>query len=394
MAANGRPLEALAAAAPLLDDASVRDQARLHAAVATAEALLASGRTGEAIAVTETWQPVAARHREELPLIEPVLLEPARVRDVVRRPARRGDRVLGADLRLGARAPVGPGHGRRGGRARLGLAGTREGPDGAAVLPRERVAAARRRRGRDARLGARRDRPGRGAGRRARAGAPGGDGDGPLAARAQGLRARARARAGLERGGRRRALARVRARARGERARTVARPGRVRGARAARALSPRRSGRGGAGARSPRRPGRRARSRRSPPPTPRRSWRSTEARCWRSPSASRASTRCCSAPRPRTPPPPRTAARAARRAPARRPRARPPGCGSARAALPPTLHGAVVADELTAREREIALLAAGGLSSRADRRPAGRLRSHGRQPPPARVPQARHRPPR
>ena len=50
--------------------------------------------------------------------------------------------------------------------------------------------------------------------------------------------------------------------------------------------------------------------------------------------------------------------------------------------------------ELTPREREIALLAAAGESSRADRRPARALRPHRRQPPAERVPQARgHAPP-
>jgi len=74
VAAQGRPLEALAAAEPLLRDAGVREQARLQAAAAAAEALLSLGRLDDAIALTETWQPIARRHRDELPLVEPVLL--------------------------------------------------------------------------------------------------------------------------------------------------------------------------------------------------------------------------------------------------------------------------------------------------------------------------------
>ncbi len=73
VAARGRPHEALAAASALLGDASVSEPARLHAAVATAEALLALGRTDEAIAVSETWEPVARGHREALPLVAGML---------------------------------------------------------------------------------------------------------------------------------------------------------------------------------------------------------------------------------------------------------------------------------------------------------------------------------
>ena len=73
-AAHGRPHEALAAALPLLEDASVREQARLPAVLAAAEALLSCGRTDEAVALTQAWEPVARRHREELPVLESVLL--------------------------------------------------------------------------------------------------------------------------------------------------------------------------------------------------------------------------------------------------------------------------------------------------------------------------------
>jgi DNA-binding CsgD family transcriptional regulator len=74
VAARGRPLEALAAATPLLKDADARDQARVHAAVAAVEALLSSGRTDRALELADTWLPVARRQREELPLMELVPL--------------------------------------------------------------------------------------------------------------------------------------------------------------------------------------------------------------------------------------------------------------------------------------------------------------------------------
>jgi DNA-binding CsgD family transcriptional regulator len=73
-AADGRPREALAEARPLLDGAHVGEQAQVQAAAAAVEALLSSGRTDEAIALTERWRPVAGRHRDELPLAEPLLL--------------------------------------------------------------------------------------------------------------------------------------------------------------------------------------------------------------------------------------------------------------------------------------------------------------------------------
>ena len=64
--------------------------------------------------------------------------------------------------------------------------------------------------------------------------------------------------------------------------------------------------------------------------------------------------------RPRPP----TARPAATRARARPPRARRCRLKACEDARPPTLLGELAAAELTAREREIALLAAGGLSSR------------------------------
>jgi len=71
-AASGRTHEALATATALLDDASAPETAHLHAAVAASESLLALGRSAEVIALTERWEPVAARHRE-LPLLQSLL---------------------------------------------------------------------------------------------------------------------------------------------------------------------------------------------------------------------------------------------------------------------------------------------------------------------------------
>ena len=69
----GRPLEALTLARPLLEDPTVRVQARLHAAVAAGEALAVSGGGDEALAISEAWGPVARRHVDELPIVELVL---------------------------------------------------------------------------------------------------------------------------------------------------------------------------------------------------------------------------------------------------------------------------------------------------------------------------------
>jgi DNA-binding CsgD family transcriptional regulator len=57
---------------PLLEDAGAPVAAHLHAAAAASEALLQLGRCAEAIAVTERWEPVAARHGE-LGLMEGLL---------------------------------------------------------------------------------------------------------------------------------------------------------------------------------------------------------------------------------------------------------------------------------------------------------------------------------
>jgi DNA-binding CsgD family transcriptional regulator len=73
-AAHERPREALAALRPLLHDSGVHERARMSAALGAVEALFQSGRTDEAVALAETWLPVARRLRDELPFAEPVLL--------------------------------------------------------------------------------------------------------------------------------------------------------------------------------------------------------------------------------------------------------------------------------------------------------------------------------
>jgi DNA-binding CsgD family transcriptional regulator len=73
-AGHERPQEALAALRPLLHDSGVHERARLNAALGAVEALFQSGRTDEAVALVETWLPAARRLRNELPFAEPVLL--------------------------------------------------------------------------------------------------------------------------------------------------------------------------------------------------------------------------------------------------------------------------------------------------------------------------------
>jgi DNA-binding CsgD family transcriptional regulator len=73
-AAQGRPQAALAAAQPLLHDGSVPDRARTTVALGAIEALFSTGGTSEAVALAEAWLPAARRHRGELPHAEPVLL--------------------------------------------------------------------------------------------------------------------------------------------------------------------------------------------------------------------------------------------------------------------------------------------------------------------------------
>ena len=72
--ALGQPLEALDAAVPLLRAGQAREQTRLRAALTVATALMMRGRGDEAVSVIGAWLPVAREHRDELPLIEEYLL--------------------------------------------------------------------------------------------------------------------------------------------------------------------------------------------------------------------------------------------------------------------------------------------------------------------------------
>jgi DNA-binding CsgD family transcriptional regulator len=73
-AAQGRPRAALAAAQPLLDDDSVDDGARTTVALGAVEALFSTGRTEEAVALIEASLAGARRRRDQLPHGEAVLL--------------------------------------------------------------------------------------------------------------------------------------------------------------------------------------------------------------------------------------------------------------------------------------------------------------------------------
>ena len=73
-AAQGRPGAALAAAQPLLHDDSVDDRARTTVALGAVEALFSTGRTDEALALIDASLPVARRLRDELPHAEVVLV--------------------------------------------------------------------------------------------------------------------------------------------------------------------------------------------------------------------------------------------------------------------------------------------------------------------------------
>jgi DNA-binding NarL/FixJ family response regulator len=72
--ALGRPLEALDAAAPLMSAGQAREQTRLRAALTVATALMMRGRGDEAVVVIDAWLPAAREHRDELPLLEDYLL--------------------------------------------------------------------------------------------------------------------------------------------------------------------------------------------------------------------------------------------------------------------------------------------------------------------------------
>lgn len=71
--AAGRSNEVLAEALPLLADAGVREAARAQAAVAAAEALLVQARYDATAELVAQWLPVAERHRTEVPVAAPVL---------------------------------------------------------------------------------------------------------------------------------------------------------------------------------------------------------------------------------------------------------------------------------------------------------------------------------
>ncbi len=70
----GRPLDALIAAAPLLESEQAREQTRLRAALTVGTALMMRGRSDKALAVIDEWLPVAQRHRDELAMLEGQLL--------------------------------------------------------------------------------------------------------------------------------------------------------------------------------------------------------------------------------------------------------------------------------------------------------------------------------
>lgn len=70
----GRPLDALSAADALLGSAQAREQTRLRAALTVGTALTMRGRSADAVSVLDAWLPAARRHRDELPLLEGYLL--------------------------------------------------------------------------------------------------------------------------------------------------------------------------------------------------------------------------------------------------------------------------------------------------------------------------------
>jgi DNA-binding CsgD family transcriptional regulator len=73
VAASGRSAEALASAVPLLREAGMPAPAQLHAVLAATEGLLATGRCEAAIALASGWLPAARRHEQVMPQAEPVL---------------------------------------------------------------------------------------------------------------------------------------------------------------------------------------------------------------------------------------------------------------------------------------------------------------------------------
>jgi ATP/maltotriose-dependent transcriptional regulator MalT len=73
-AGQGRPRAALAAARPLLSHPAVNERARTTLALGAVEALFASGKFDEAVAIAEDHLPLAGRLRDQLPHAEAVLL--------------------------------------------------------------------------------------------------------------------------------------------------------------------------------------------------------------------------------------------------------------------------------------------------------------------------------
>jgi DNA-binding CsgD family transcriptional regulator len=65
---SGRPLDALAAATPILERADVGDRVAIHAALAAEPAYAATGRAGEAIALAGRWRDAALRLGDQLPM--------------------------------------------------------------------------------------------------------------------------------------------------------------------------------------------------------------------------------------------------------------------------------------------------------------------------------------
>ena len=346
-------------ALPLLADPRAPETARLHAAMAAGEALIACGRAEQARALVAEWVPAAARRAAAMPWAEPVLRS---MQGYALRSAGRPveaiavhEAVYEASLRLGSGEACAVEAGM------LGYAWLARGRvrDGAALLPRERDAAARRRRGRHAPVGARG--PGAGVPRRratrqaARAALAEMEAA-PLAHLGFGIEvtlARAWVAAAEGELSRARALALEgadEARARGHDG--FERPRTARGAPAGGAAGDALAALGATVEGPFAAPRRRARRR---PATGRRS--ST----W--PSGSRAPGCCSSPPRPPARPAPPSAP-TGREASARRAEARATAwlrdCEGAR---PPALRALGPAEELTPREREVALLAAGGLSS-------------------------------
>jgi DNA-binding NarL/FixJ family response regulator len=108
----GRPLEALSAAAPLLASGQAHEQTRLRAALTVGTALTMRGRSAEAVAVVDAWLPAARRHRDELPLFEGYLLgtRPLALQ-VAGRPVEATDAAQRAyEFGLASRSPEGTAH--------------------------------------------------------------------------------------------------------------------------------------------------------------------------------------------------------------------------------------------------------------------------------------------